>query len=173
MDLATIIVLICEGLLIMFALYLVFAWLTQTPFYPSSTKSLTDFLKEADIKVKQSTRFIDIGSGDGRFVIWAARKGMHATGVEYNPFLTIWSRFRILINGLGKRATIINGDFFKLDYSQYDIAYMYLFNEHMDKLKEKLFKEMPKGSMIITNTFTFSKIEPDLHVGKYYLYKVK
>ncbi len=173
MSLATIVVLICEGLLIMFALYLVFSWLTQTPFYPSSPKALENFLKDLDIKVTNQTKFVDIGSGDGRFVVWAAQKGMLADGIEYNPFLTLVSRVKLLVQGLNKRAKIVNGDFFKQNYSKYNIAYMYLFNEHMDKLKDKLFAEMPKGSTIITNTFTFSNLDADMHIGKFYLYKVK
>ncbi len=172
MNPAIISVLICEVLLIVFAVYLIISWISQTPFYPSSTKQLDNLLSDPSISLPSTIRFVDIGSGDGRFVIWAARKGFEASGIEYNPFLSIWSKFKIFVRRLNN-AKIYNADFYKHDFSSYNFAYMYIFSEHMDKIKDKLLKEMDKGSIIVTNSFKFSNLEPDAKIGKYNIYYIK
>jgi hypothetical protein len=50
---------------------------------------------------------------------------------------------------------------------------MYIFSEHMDKIKDKLMNEMEKGSIIITNAFKFKDLEADAKIGKYNIYYVK
>jgi hypothetical protein len=172
MNLSLIAVLLCEMLLILFAVYLIISWISQTPFYPSSTKQLDKILENPDVNLPEHIRFVDIGSGDGRFVIWAARKGFSAEGIEYNPFLSMWSKFMIFVRRL-HHAKIHNADFYKHDFSKYNFAYMYIFSEHMDKIKDKLMNEMEKGSIIITNAFKFKDLEADAKIGKYNIYYVK
>lgn len=167
------VILLCEQLLIVFAFYLIFSWLTKTPFYPSSVKKLNRLIEEGKLIINEGDRFIDIGSGDGRFVIWAAKRNMYADGIEFNPFLTLLSRSKIVLNRVGNKARILNKNFNDHDYSGYDIAYLYIFTDHMDKIKDKLFKEMKPGSVIITNTFTFTDIEPDDVYDRFNLYYVK
>lgn len=171
MDAGLFAVLICEGLLILFGVYLIWSWITKTPFYPSKTKPLNDLIKE--LNLNGNLNFIDIGSGDGRIVMWGAKQGFNADGIEFNPFLTLYSRLLIFIRGLGKRAKIYNKDFNQHDYSKYNFAYLYIFPEHMDKISDKLFNEMQKGSVVVTNTFKFTTLSPDKTIGRYYIYYVK
>lgn len=163
----------CEFVLLIFAIYLIWSWIAQTPFYPSSVRRFEETLRELGVEVTENTRFIDIGSGDGRFVVWGAKKGAESHGIEFNPFLTLWSRFKLFLFRLTHKGKIFNQRFQNHDFSNYDIAYMYIFNEGMDSIKNKLFSEMPKGSVIISNTFKFSGIEADKKVGRYYVYYVK
>ncbi len=172
MNLAILSVLVCEILLILFAGYLVISWISQTPFYPSSTSKLDKVLKDPSLNLPEHINFVDIGSGDGRFVIWAAKKGFNAEGIEYNPFLSLYSRFKIFVWRL-KNAVIHNKDFKKHDFSKYNFAYLYIFSEHMDGIKEKLFSEMSEGSVIITNSFKFGDLHPDAKIDKYNIYYVK
>lgn len=174
---ALILVLLCEGLLIVGAVYLIFSWLTQTPYYPSSVRELDRLIESGDIPMpaddKKGISFVDIGAGDGRFVVWAAKNGFHKSeGVEYNPFLFLLGNLKLILRGLGRRAKVYKGDFKKHKYDKYNLAYMYIFSEHMEKIQDKLFSEMPKGSVIITNTFTLKNKEPIKQVGKFYVYKV-
>lgn len=169
MDLFLIVILV-ESLLIFFGVYLIYGSLFKTPYYPSSTKLLDNFVKSNLIQLPESINLVDIGSGDGRIVRWGLRNGYTSTGIEFNPFLTLASRLMILGN---KRGKIINGDFFKENYSIYNLAYLYIYSEFIDKLSNKLLSEMPKNSIIITNTFKFSNLEPDLIFDKLYIYTVK
>lgn len=116
---------------------------------------------------------MDIGSGDGRFVIWAAKHGYIASGIEFNPFLSLLSKFKITLLRINNKAKIYNKNFMNHDFSEYDIIYMYIFSEHMDKLKGKLFNELRPGSVIITNTFKFTDLKPDLEIDRYKIYYKK
>lgn len=162
----------CQFLLILFGIYLAISWLTKTPFYPSSPKKLGDLLGSGEIKLN-GKNFMDIGSGDGRFVIWAARHGYIAAGIEFNPFLSLLSKFKITLLRINNKAKIYNKNFMNHDFSEYDIIYMYIFSEHMDKLKGKLFNELSPGSVIITNTFKFTDLKPDLEIDRYKIYYKK
>jgi SAM-dependent methyltransferase len=173
MSFGVLIVLICEALLLLLAVYLIFSWFTQTPFYPSSVRKLSRLIDNKTIKVPESGKFIDIGSGDGRFVIWAAKRGYQSDGIEFNPFLTLLSKFKIFIHRLSSKATVFNKNFNDHSFADYSIAYLYIFSEHMDKLKHKLFNEMKPGSVIITNTFKFTNVEPDEQIDRFYIYYVK
>lgn len=172
MSTAFIAIILFEIILIVFAIYLLWSWLTKTPFYPSQLKKLDKLFNEKEIPIDSSTNFIDIGSGDGRIMIWAAKKGALAHGIEYNPFLSLLTRVKTALKGLSKKVKVFNKDFKNHDYSNYNIVYMYLFPEHMNILKDKLFKELKPGSTIITNTFTLEEVEPYKIVDKFYFYKI-
>lgn len=168
--------LLCECLLIIFGIYMIHSFLNQTPFYPSSVKELDKLIKEDKIKLPTENkyiRFVDIGSGDGRFVLWAINKGFEAHGIEFNPFLFLISQLIIVFRGLSKKGRILRKNFHKHKYHNYNIAYIFLFSKDMDMLKDKLFKEMSQGSLIISNTFQFSGIKPDYSVSKFHIYIVK
>ncbi|SRR5260221_4568066 len=173
MDIGIYSIIICESLLLLLGFFLIYSWLTKTPFYPSSVKKLEQMVKDGDLKIPENSVFVDIGSGDGRIVLWAAKKGMKAEGIEFNPFLSLFSRMILFLNRASKKTIIHNKDFFKHNYSKYNMAYLYIFPEFMDKLKDKLFSEMPKGSLIITNTFKFNNLKPDEVKGRFNFYKVK
>jgi SAM-dependent methyltransferase len=171
-----IVLLLCELLLVIFGVYMIYNFLTQTPFYPSSVRELDKLIKEGQIKlpnVEKQLRFVDIGSGDGRFIIWAIRQGFLADGIEFNPFLFLFSRIKLILLGHGKNNKVYRKNFHKHKYTDYNIAYLFVFSKHMDKLRTKLESEMPKGSIIISNTFKFSDIKPDYSVGKFHVYTVK
>lgn len=158
--------LVCQILLVVFAVFLIISWINQTPFYPSSVRKLDKLIKDGEISLPQDVKFVDIGSGDGRFVVWAARQGYSAHGLEYNPFLTLYSKLRLFFGRLSGKGKVFNKNFTKHDFKDYNVAYMYIFSEHMDNIKEKLFSEMKPGSMVISNTFKFKGLEPDKVVGK-------
>jgi len=159
---------------ILFAFYLTIGWLGSTPFYPSQNKHLKGLLDGLKINPKdKKLKFVDIGSGDGRVVIWAAKQGFKATGIELNPFLTLISRLKSFIFRLGKNAKFINGNFYNQDYSEYDVVYLYIYREHMNKLKEKLFEELEPGSVIVSNIFKFDETTPYERIGRFNVYRIK
>lgn len=167
-----VVILLCELLLIVLAVYIIFSWIRSTPFYPSSTKKLFKLIEDEKIDLN-GRRFIDIGSGDGRFVFEAVRNGYFAEGIEFNPFLTLFSRLRLFTLGKKGMWKIYNKDFFKHIYDKYDLVYLYIYSEYMDKIEKKLFSELPKGSLIISKAFNFSKRKEDRKIGEYYIYYIK
>jgi len=166
-----ILILLCELLLISFGIYLIFSFINKTPFYPSSLKKLNELKNFKELDLLKYKRFIDVGSGDGRIVRWAVRNGFDSShGIDYNPYLTIYSRLMSVGNS---KVKIFNKNFQDHNFSEYDMVYMYIFSEHIDNLKEKLYSEMKQGSVIVTNTFKFSTIEPDLVFNRFYIYYIK
>ena len=103
-------------------------------------------------KITPQDYVIDLGSGDGRNVIGAAKRGARAVGVEYNPKMVELSRFRAKQGGVADRATFIEGDMYEADISKATVLALFLLPENMDRLKEK-FLNLKPGSRIVSNTF--------------------
>ena len=103
---------------------------------------------------------IDLGSGDGRNVIAAARRGARALGVEYNPDLVELSRRRAAEAGVAERATFVQGDMYEADVSQATVLALFLTPETLDRMREKLLAMKP-GTRIVLNTFPVTDWEPD------------
>ncbi|MGB2715630.1 MAG: methyltransferase domain-containing protein [Vicinamibacterales bacterium] len=95
---------------------------------------------------------IDLGSGDGRNVISAAKRGARALGVEYNPDLVQLSRDNAAKAGVADRATFVQGDMFEADISKATVMALFLLPDNLRKLRDKLFNLRP-GTRIVANTF--------------------
>jgi len=106
---------------------------------------------------------IDLGSGDGRLVIKAAKKGACALGIEYNPDLVEISRRSAEIEGVGNRAEFIEADLFEYDLSSATVITMFLLPELNIQLRPRLL-ELKPGTRIVSNTFTMGEWEPDYEV---------
>src|SRR6186713_2394452 len=77
-------------------------------------------------KVTPQDYLMDLGSGDGRTVITAAKRGLRAMGIEYNPDMVELSRKNALAAGVGERATFVKADLFETDFSQATVITMFL-----------------------------------------------
>jgi hypothetical protein len=111
---------------------------------------------------------MDLGSGDGRVVIAAARRGARAIGVEFNADLVALSSQRARDAGVADRATFVQGDMFEADVSKATVFALFLLTENLERLRGK-FLAMPPGTRIVVNTFGIPGWEPDareLHVGE-------
>lgn len=95
---------------------------------------------------------VDLGSGDGRLVIAAAKRGARARGVEYNPDMVRLSRQRAAEAGVQDRATFVEGDMFEADVSDASVMAVFLLTENMRRLQSK-FLAMRPGTRIVSNTF--------------------
>jgi precorrin-6B methylase 2 len=106
---------------------------------------------------------VDLGSGDGRTVITAARRGAHAIGVEYNPDMVELSRKNAEIAGVSDKTEFIEADLFEYDLSKATVITMFLLPEINLKLRPKLLDLKP-GTRVVSNTFTMAEWEPDYEV---------
>jgi SAM-dependent methyltransferase len=103
---------------------------------------------------------VDLGSGDGRTVIAAARRGARALGVEYNPRLVEHSRRLAREAGVGDRASFVQGDLFDADLSQATVITLFLLEEMNLKLRPKLLGLKP-GTRVVANTFPMGEWRAD------------
>ena len=95
---------------------------------------------------------MDLGSGDGRTVIAAAKRGARALGVEYNADLVELSRRRAAEEGLAARASFVQADLFRTDFSRASVITMFLLPDINLKLRGKILALRP-GTRIVSNTF--------------------
>lgn len=111
-------------------------------------------------KVTPQDFVIDLGSGDGRTVITAAKRGARARGFEFNPNMVAFSKSNAAKEGVNERAEFIQGDLFEADLSQATVITMFLLTEINLKLRPTLLELRP-GTRIVTNTFRMGDWEPD------------
>jgi SAM-dependent methyltransferase len=95
---------------------------------------------------------IDLGSGDGRNVIAAAKRGARALGVEYNPDLVALATRAAVSAGVGDRAKFAQGDMFQADISQASALVLFLVPSNLEKLAPK-FLALKPGTRIVSNTY--------------------
>jgi SAM-dependent methyltransferase len=112
-------------------------------------------------KVTPQDLVMDLGSGDGRNVIAAARRGARALGVEYDPDLVELSRRLAKEAGVADRATFVQGDMYEADVSQASVLALFLLPENLDKMQDK-FLAMKPGTRIVLNTFPITDWDPDV-----------
>jgi SAM-dependent methyltransferase len=106
---------------------------------------------------------IDLGSGDGRNVIAAAKLGAQALGVEYNPDMVALSRKLAQDAGVADKAQFVQADMYEYDISKATVMALFLLPVNMNRLAPKFFNLAP-GSRIVANTFGIEGWEPDARV---------
>ena len=111
-------------------------------------------------KVTPEDYLIDLGSGEGRVVITAARRGLHATGIEYNHDLVELSKRNAAKEGVSDRAEFIKADLFEYDFSKATVITMFLLPEINLRLRPKLLDLKP-GTRIVSTTFTMQDWQHD------------
>ena len=103
---------------------------------------------------------IDLGSGDGRLVIAAARRGARALGIEYNPDMVELSRRNAAKAGVAEKAQFVKADIFESDYSQATVITLFLLPDLNLKLRPQILGLKP-GTRVVSNTFTMGDWTPD------------
>jgi precorrin-6B methylase 2 len=111
-------------------------------------------------KVTPQDVVMDLGSGDGRTVITAAKRGATAIGVEFNPKMVELSRQNAKEAGVSGKATFIEGDLFKADLSKATVITMFLLPQINMKLRPQILDLRP-GTRIVSNSFTMEDWEAD------------
>ena len=98
----------------------------------------------------------DLGCGDGRIIVAAARRfGARAVGIEIDPLRYLWCQLLITVLGLRGRVKVIFGNFFTQDLSGADVVTCYLLQVTNEKLEVKLKEDLRPGTRVVSNYFTF------------------
>jgi SAM-dependent methyltransferase len=111
-------------------------------------------------KVTPQDFVIDLGSGDGRTVITAAKRGARALGIEYNPNMVELAKRNAAQEGVSGRASFMKADIFESDFSEATVITMFLLPEINLKLRPKILGLKP-GTRIVSNTFTMGDWKAD------------
>ncbi|MGH8616229.1 MAG: methyltransferase domain-containing protein [Burkholderiales bacterium] len=111
-------------------------------------------------KVTPNDIVFDLGSGDGRTVIAAAKRGAKATGIEFNPDMASLSKLNAEKAGVSANATFINGDIFVTDFSKATVVTMYLLPSLNVKLRPTILNMKP-GTRVVSHAFTMDDWKAD------------
>lgn len=163
-------IILFQLLLLIILLYIVvlltYSLVRGAPFAAIGKRRMENIFKLLN---KKGGRFVDIGSGDGRIVINAAKRGFDAYGIEINPLLVIIANVKIrklkLVN-----AHILLTDFWKHDFSRYEYVTVWGAPHMMSALERKLMNELKPGAKVVSNHFLFPNWKITKSLGDVHLY---
>jgi SAM-dependent methyltransferase len=125
------------------------------PWAPTPMSKVHKMLQMAE--VGPGDLVYDLGCGDGRTIVTAARRyGARAVGIEIDPLRYLWCQG--LITALGLRDRIVYGSFYRQDLSDADVVTCYLLQSTNEKLEGKLIQELHPGTRVVSNSFTFPRL---------------
>ena len=128
--------------------------LRGAPWVPTPIRVVHKMLTMA--KVGPEDLLYDLGCGDGRLIIAAARHyGARAVGIEIHPLRYLWCQILITVLRLRGRVRVIRGDFFTQDLSDADVVTCYLLQRTNEKLEGKFRRELAPGTRVVSKRFTF------------------
>ena len=141
---------------------------SDAPYVPTKMENIRKILKLAG--VKKGKNFFELGSGDGRVVLTAAKLAADAFGVEQSWIRVLYSKYKAQKSGF-KNAHFYHGNIFSKSYQDADIIYIYLLHRGVKRLEEKLKKELKERSVVITQTYHFPNWKPYKKLGSFWLYR--
>ena len=112
------------------------------------------------VKVTPRDYVVDLGSGDGRMVIAAAKRGARALGVEYEAPMVALARKSAAAAGVGERARFVQGDMYEADFSKATVLALFLLTQNLDRLEPK-FRQLQPGTRIINNGYRITGWEEE------------
>ncbi|MBE0636019.1 methyltransferase domain-containing protein [Candidatus Bipolaricaulota bacterium] len=113
--------------------------------------------------IKPGERLIDLGCGDGRFVVAAAKEfGAHATGVEIDPFRVLYAKAWIWLARLSDRAKVIRGNMYDVDVSDADVVILFLSATSNFRLQKRLREQLADGARVVSYYHPMWGWQPDL-----------
>ncbi|XP_010586360.1 ATP synthase subunit C lysine N-methyltransferase [Loxodonta africana] len=133
------------------------------PFVPATPRQVENVMK---VLRGRNGPLVDIGSGDGRVVIAAAKEGFPAVGYELNPWLVWYSRYRAWREGVRDSARFYISDLWKVTFSQYTNVVIFGVPQMMPQLEKKLELELKEGARVIACRFPFPHWIPDHVTGE-------
>ena len=164
-------------LAIVFVLYIIWKYWTLALGAGYDPTPMDKVYKIMDMaQVNENDIVYDLGSGDGRIVITAAKRfGARAVGIEADPFRFIFSWLIVLFSGQSEKIKLKFGNFFKKKIDKATVVIVFLYGPTNNKLKEKFLKELKPGTRVVSYVWTFDnwELEDCVPEDRIYLYIIK
>lgn len=132
------------------------------PYVPATTKQVDNIIKA--LSGRKGT-LIDLGSGDGRIVLAAAKRGFRAYGIELNPCLVAYSKVTALTQGLSSNASFFRGDIWKCNLANYSNVVIFGVSQMMTELEKKFRVELETNTFIVVCRFPLPNSKPLATIG--------
>jgi len=140
------------------------------PFLPTLSKRVDDAIELLELEPGQL--FIELGSGDSRLQIAAAKKGIKSIGYELNPLLVMYAKIRSF--RYRKLVTVKVANYWLIDWPEADAMYVFLLNPYMQKLHNRIVqRKSNKPLTVVSFAFKIPKKEPSREVNSMFQYKYK
>jgi precorrin-6B methylase 2 len=164
-----ILVIVTLGFLVsLFLFFVLLPILRGAPFVPIQKERVEKAIELLELKPGQ--KIVDLGSGDGRILIFCAKKGTKAIGFEINPFLVWKANSNIKKAGLENLAQAQWRNFWWQDLSSFDVVFVYGISHIMRGLERKLQKELKPGAKVVSFIFKFPNWQPEIEENGIYIY---
>jgi len=164
--------LIIAAVILILTCWLLWSQVIGAGWWPTPMTAVRRMLELAELK--EDDILYDLGSGDGRIVIEAAKRyGVRGVGIEVDPLRVAVSRLNVRRKGVQSLVTIVHGDLFKQSLEGASVVTLFLTQKTNQKLKQRLL-ELRNGARIVTHTWTLEGWTPVLADRKerVYLYVV-
>lgn len=156
-------------LLVFYLYYLTFSREAGAVYYPTKPEVVNKMLELANVTGRDTV--VDLGSGDGRILIAAAKLGAKAIGYENDPVLVWESRKNIKKAGFSEKAEVRLKSFWHADFNDATVITLYLFPQYMDRLQYILEKNLTHPLLIVSNDYEFPRKKPLKKDGRVFLYE--
>ena len=155
----TTLLLIIVAIAVIFVFWVIWTDIIGAGWEPTSKILVRKMLEIAEVNSEDI--LYDLGSGDGRIIIEAARRyHANAVGIEADPLRYIWSKLMILLYGVNQKVKVIWGNFFNKDLTSATIVTLFLSSKANQQLKTKLQNELKPGTRIVSYYWTFHGWQP-------------
>jgi hypothetical protein len=145
-----------------------FVILFGAPYVPTLKLQQQTALELLDLKPGQT--LVELGSGDGRMLVSAAKQGIHSVGYELNPLLFLYSR--VITYRYRKLITIKLADFWHVTLPPCDGIYVFLLDRYMEKLHTKITHEITSSVALVSFAFRIPDIAHTTEKNGMFLYKI-
>ncbi len=145
---------------LLLALIVIGPALFGSPWHPISRRDLKRALDFCEVRT--GDRIIDLGSGDGRVLITAAKDyGLTGTGIEIDPIKVWLANLRVRLAGVSDKVKIVRANIYDTDYSEADILFIYLTHQAIDQLFPKILEQLKPSAKILCYRFCIRNMTPD------------
>jgi len=148
------------GAALLLAVMVIVPALFGAPWHPISRRDLKRALDFCDAKAGE--RLVDLGSGDGRVLIAAAKEyDLIGTGIEIDPIKVWLANLRVRWAGVQDKVKIVQANIFDTDYGEADILFIYLTHQALDRLFPKILEQLKPNVKILCYRFCIQGMTPD------------
>jgi len=147
-------------IVLLLGLWIIIPILYGVPWRPTAEGRIRKALHLAELKPGEN--IYDLGAGDGRVLILAAREfGVRGEGIEVGPIQVMIAGLRILLNGVSSQVHVRRDNFHQVDLREADVVFAYLTSDQAPRLQKQLEAQLKDGARVVTISFDFPNWQPE------------